>query len=164
MQTSKIKQLSIAACTACAVFISASAAHAQKMIDLKLDVEELNENAKSCNLTQSTVKAISSLTLRNNGIRAIDNSSDILAMNVIVTVLLTPDKSYCMANVQAEMSDFVPGPNLVKRGNFSSKGINALVQLCGSSAVVASTPGQFSKYVSDSVEQQIKLCLGQLEY
>ncbi len=164
MPTSKIKQFSIAACAACVLFIAGSAAYAQKMIDLKLAVEDLNENAKSCDLTKSTIQAISSLTMRNNGIRAVDNPSDLLAMNVIVTVLVTPDKSYCMANVQAEMSDFVAGPNLVKRGNFSSKGVNALVQLCESSGVVASIPGQFSKYVSDTVEQQIKLCLGQLEY
>jgi hypothetical protein len=139
-------------------------ASAQKPIELLFLMDDLNENAKSCDLKSSSIQSIGTLTLRNNGIKAIEKSSDHLMMGVTVNVAITPDKSYCIANIQADMVDFENNPNLVKRGSFSTKGVAAMIQLCESSTLVTSIPSQFSKYVVDAVEQQIKLCLGQLQY
>ncbi len=137
---------------------------AQKPIELLFAIEDLNENAKSCDLKSSAIQSIGTLTLRNNGIKAIEKSSDHLMMGITVNVAITPDKSYCVANIQADMVDFENNPNLVKRGSFSTKGVAAMIQLCESSTLVTSIPSQFSKHVIDAVEQQIKLCLGQLQY
>jgi hypothetical protein len=137
---------------------------AQKPIELWFGIEDLNENAIRCDLKSSTLMSIGTLTLRNNGIKAIEKSSDSLMMWVTVNVAITPDKSYCIANIQANLVDFENNPNLVKRGSFSTKGVAAMIQLCESSTLVTSISSQFSKHVVDAVEQQIKLCLGQLQY
>jgi hypothetical protein len=137
---------------------------AKKPIEIWLGIEDLNENAKSCGLISSTIKSIGALTLRNNGITAVEHSPDLLMMYVAVNVAVTPDRSYCIANIHASMVDFENNPSLVKRGSFSSQGEAALIQLCESSTLTTSIPGQFSKNVSDTVEQQIKLCLDQLKY
>jgi hypothetical protein len=118
----------------------------------------LGERAAQCGIDKQSIESIAALTLRNNGIRAAKERTE---PYLYISAAVGPKGAGCMANllVSVRVIDFFAG-----RGGFAIRDKLAAVILCNSDSVLRARHGEMATTFNSALEDQIKVCLGQLDY
>lgn len=136
-----------------------SAVHAQTKLKLHISVDGLDEDARECGVTEQTIRAPATLTLRNNRIDALnDRSSPYLSVKPNVMALASGN--HCVYSLEVAIRDEEP-PKL--RGGFKTKRASS-VFLCKQDSLWIVPKTDVPKKMADSVEQLLKLCLNNIDY
>jgi hypothetical protein len=144
----------------CALWTSA---FAQGKPSLQVVVENPGRYARICGIQEASLESIATLTLRNNGIQVPSSSTNpFLHLSVnLQTVETGAETLGCAANVHVTVRYIAPGKPLY--GGFKSRH-GSTIELCEHGTLITASPSDIWRMVSRSVEEQVKLCLGSLEY
>jgi hypothetical protein len=139
-------------------------AGAQQRPNVEIVVEELNRWAAVCGIDKSSIKSIAALTLRNNGINGgASNSDPYLYIRTMVHAIhtLSNNVTACVVYAEVHLRSFAPAPAT----RFKVRGQKAVSTiLCESGGIDSGPISSISRQLNDSLEQYVKLCLGQLDY
>jgi len=131
-------------------------AEAQDRPRLQILIENLNEDAAKCGVTETSLDSEAALVLRNNGILTTEDSNPYLYLNV--TVVLT-GSGICAVNTSAQLKT---GGQRVQAGAFRTRPNRfASLVFCDDGVLQTWPRGGRGK---PNVELVIKTCLGKLEY
>jgi hypothetical protein len=136
---------------------------AQQKPGISLVIEQTNEPAVSCGITKSGIDSIAALTLRNNGIRVASSSTGTPFMWIQV-VGLHPSSTRCSYFTNLSVRTYI---SLSPKGGGDFKPRNGPVVpavLCEQTVLGTIDQGNAAMYFSNSLENLIKLCLGELDY
>jgi hypothetical protein len=146
-----------------AFFLSGSVACSQTKPTLQVLVEDLPPDAQICGVNESSVKSISALTLRNNGIQAAASSTNpYLYVNITATRVVQGDRVLGCA-VYYDVSVRGSVPNTLRDFKARESTFSAIL-ICRSSRLVVESVSTVASSVTRRIEEEIKLCLGKLEY
>lgn len=133
-------------------------ASAQQKPVLRIMVEELDAEAIRCGITESAIESIAALTLRNNGILVSSKADPFL---YVVINAMDIGNSRCVINLGVSVNVFRRQTPI---GGFNSRSGVATIEFCRQSVVGHTSQSRGAIFVSQGLENQIKICLGNLEY
>jgi hypothetical protein len=134
---------------------------AQQRPTLKVVIEELDQDAATCGINSSSIESITALTLRNNGIQVVASSSPYLYVQLTIIPMRNNNILIgCANNVTVAVRATGPAP----LGRFKPRKGYVATSLCESGAIISGSVSSFSKQTNDTLEQHIKICLGELDY
>jgi hypothetical protein len=133
-------------------------AAAQQRPQLGIVVETLGANATACGFSESSIESIAALTLRNNGIATTKELGvPYLYVNVVALVI---GNIGCTFHLEVSVRTFLQGQ---PAGKFKSRNFS-ITSLCDKGTIAAAPPAETSSLLLRTVETNVKLCLGELEY
>lgn len=123
-------------------------------------VEDLEEEAaRACGIDESSIESIATLTLRNNGIQV---SAEDHPVYLYVHVTMIVNNAGCIANLRVSVvSDLFPKASL---DGFKPRSRAATAELCVKGVLLTESRGGMRDKILSKVEENTKLCLGELEY
>jgi len=134
----------------------------QQRPQLRVLVEDLDEVAAKCGVSKSQLESIATLTLRNNGIQVVNETTNPF-LAVVTTFIPTAARGcafYTRVSVQGlSQSDIAKGPI----GVFKARSRSHTV-LCEQSALRIGPKVGIMGDMTEELENNIKQCLGQLDY
>ena len=135
---------------------------AQQRPTLQIVVDNLSQDAAPCGIDKSSLESIASLTLRNNGVQgtASETNPILYIQPSIQTEMYGGRAIGCSAALLVQILFIGPAPT----SKFKAKRSVVFYELCKSGEYAAGPIASFSKQISDALEQEIKLCLGKLDY
>jgi hypothetical protein len=140
----------------------ASAAFAQAKPSVGLVIERVGRYAETCGIQESSIESIAALTLRNNGIQVRKGSDPFLYIAVNAQSVEVGNRTLgCALNVSVRVESFLLQNTPVS--GFKARLLPS-VMMCHSAILITASLLNAAGMASDAIEQQIKLCLGQLEY
>lgn len=142
-------------------------AEAQQRPRLAVLVQQLDEEAARCGIYTSSIESIAALTLRNNGILA-DTGITNPALYVLTTVYAAQDTRgvvrRCVFGLMVSVRGFRSSDSArAPIGGFNSRGRTFSV-LCEHGGTFVSSQSDAGTFLAQHLENNIKLCLGDLEY
>ena len=139
-------------------------AGAQQKPGLHVIVEELSQDASTCGIGQSSIESIAALTLRNNGIHVVANSNPYFYVQATVMAVQSASGRIlrCDTNIYVTVQGISSAQGAM--GGFKSRQGYGKIVFCSSSGLSSDSVSEAGHYVLISLENHIKLCLGELEY
>jgi hypothetical protein len=135
---------------------------AQQKPSLQVLVEELDPDARICGLSKSSIEPIAMLTLRNNGIHVVPMSNPFLYVHATVLVMRRGSEVIgCAVSSRVDVRALLPQKRL---SGVKSRGSMAATVLCETSSLMSGPSSGMESQYFNSLEQDIKLCLGKLDY
>ena len=133
------------------------------VVDLNLP----NETGSACGVMDgASIKSIASLTLRNNGVRPDDNLNPFLYVQVQVIPAIRGNRvEMCFWSIEVQVLEFVI-PSVKPVGGFKPRTgkTRTTTELCRTAHAAIESPSNSERSLMSSLEQHIKVCLGQLDY
>jgi hypothetical protein len=136
-----------------------STSQAQERPTLGLLIEDMDQDALKCGLNKSSIESISALTLRNNGVQVV---KDLTRPYLYISTSAFPiSGGSCALSLEVSILSI----NFLEDRHFKSRTGYFGTTLCKapSSLMLWSTSTILNR-VLDSVEKNIKVCLGSLNY
>lgn len=131
---------------------------------LRVVIEDLSSNAALCGIDEASITSIAALTLRNNGVRVVDQA----ALYLYVQATAVQEKSVSGRSLGCAVGLLIRVQRpIVASGHFegfaprSGRSRNVL---CESGGIYTSSESAMGNYFMRELETHIKLCLGQLDY
>jgi hypothetical protein len=129
---------------------------------LTIAIDGLDEDATKCGVSKSQLESIAALTLRNNGIQAVDKLTN--PFLYVSTVFLSTAAGGCAFHTRVSIrglspSDFAKAP----LGAFTPRAASN-TELCHDGSLNTSGKATISANMTQTLENLIKQCLGQLDY
>jgi hypothetical protein len=137
-----------------------SSAGAQQRPKLHLVIEDPGQNELSCGVDKPSIASIAALTVRNNGIEPVE-SLDVPWLQVQLTFIPISSR-VCAYNIHVQVMDYQP----ISTTTFSRRKNpgRAEVVFCTSGGIYSGPTYGILKHTSETIEQHVKLCLGELNY
>jgi hypothetical protein len=125
---------------------------------MRVVVEVLDADALACGIQTASVESLTALTLRNNGVRPVMPPGRASPF-IYVRPVVIRGGSVCIVSLTISVRD--DGGSHSVGGVKRSDGFHVLV-LCEASALFTGTTATLA--FTNRLEEQIKLCLGKLDY
>ena len=158
----KMKSLGIAV-SFIVLALSCSTVHAQAQASAKLklyvSVEGVDQDARECGVTEQTLRSPAVATLRNNRIDIV-NERALPYLSVKPNVMALASGNHCVYSLEVAIRD-EDAPKV--RSGFKTRRASS-VFLCKQDSLWIVPKLDVPKKLSESVEQLLKLCLGNLDY
>jgi hypothetical protein len=139
-------------------------ASAQQKPAVQVLIEDLNQYAAGCGINKYSLESIAALTLRNNGMQVVENSTVYLFIRAGVVPALTGGNINVGCFVSHSVRMIIMSPLTQPVGGIKPRNALSIVSLCEESGNLIGTQSNLLTLVIAALENDIKLCLGQLDY
>ena len=135
---------------------------AQKKPSIDIVVEKTNSVAHGCGVSDSSLKSFATLTLRNNGISVDDLALQFISIGTTVLDL----KNGCAVSLTVQFHAAMTRNEVaeVLRGMMFKPRSGVSLAICEKTNLLTGPSYDMSQRVGAALEEQIKLCLGELIY
>ena len=134
-------------------------AQAPAKLKLYVSVEGVDQDARECGVTEQTLRSPAVATLRNNRIDIV-NDRTLPYLSVKPNVMALASGNHCVYSLEVAIRD-EDAPKV--RSGFKTRRASS-VFLCKQDSLWIVPKLDVPKKLSESVEQLLKLCLGNLDY
>jgi hypothetical protein len=125
-------------------------------------IEDLDPDAQRCGIQKSSLESIAALTLRTYGLKAAGAATNpYLYVNTIVFPLQQGSGVLSCAAALRVSVEAVAGQ--MSMNGFKARS-TVSTPLCGKTGLYVGSVYNFSGQLSNGLEQQLKICLGDVEY